>query len=84
MAHPRDVERVLERRGKPFCIEFGRAKFVAQRGPARTKARTKMWETVAGLVVEAGMSVKMPEGVAFVGNWEREPEPVETRVIELN
>ena len=29
------------------------------------------------MIVEAGMSVKMPEGVAFVGNWESEPESVE-------
>ncbi len=39
MGLPRDVERVAERRGKPGYIEIERAKFVAQRGPARQKAR---------------------------------------------
>ena len=30
-----------------------------------------MWETVAGLVVEADApKIRMPEGVEFVGNWE--------------
>jgi hypothetical protein len=43
-----------------------------------------MWETVAGLVVEAGMSVKMSEGVEFVGNWERGDEGVERTVVLLN
>ena len=81
---PRDVERVLERRGKPCFFDFGQGQKGQKASPARTKARTKMWETVAGLVVEAGMNVKMPEGVAFVGNWERESEPVEARVVELN
>jgi hypothetical protein len=33
------------------------------------------WETVVGSLVEAGMNVKMPEHVEFVGNW---------GVIELN
>ena len=43
-----------------------------------------MWETVAGLVVEAeAPKIRMPEGVEFVGNWEVD-EVVEWRVVELN
>jgi len=68
---PRDVERVLERRGKPCFFEFEQGQKGQNPGPARTKARTKMWETVAGLVVEADApKIRMPEGVEFVGNWE--------------
>ena len=43
-----------------------------------------MWETVAGLVVEAGLSVKMPEHVEFVGNWGSGDGAVEAQVVELN
>ena len=44
-----------------------------------------MWETVAGFVVEAeAPKIRVLERVEFVGNWEREPEPAETKVIELN
>jgi hypothetical protein len=44
-----------------------------------------MWEAVAGLVVEADApKIRVLDQVEFVGNWEREPEPAATRVIELN
>jgi hypothetical protein len=44
-----------------------------------------MWETVAGLVVEADPQIMpMPEGVEFVGNWESETEAVERVGVELN
>ena len=70
MGLPRDVERVLERRGKPCFFEIKQGQKAQNSGPARTKARTKMWETVAGLVVEADTpKIRVPEGVEFVGNW---------------
>ena len=41
-----------------------------------------MWETVAGLVVEAeAPKITMPEDVEFVGNWE--VDEVERRVAEM-
>ena len=43
-----------------------------------------MWERVVGSLVEAGMNVKMPEGVEFVGNWEARDEDVEAQGVELN
>ena len=71
MAHPRDVERVAERRGKPCFFEFGQGLKGQNPGPARTKARTKMWERVVGSLVEADPQIMpMPERVEFVGNWE--------------
>ena len=42
-----------------------------------------MWETVAGLVVEADApKITIPQHEAFVGNWE--VDDVERRVVELN
>ena len=44
-----------------------------------------MWETVAGLVVEADApKIRVLEGVEFVGNWEVDDEGVERRVVVLN
>ena len=83
MAHPRGVERVLERQGKTCFFEIEQGQKGRNPGPARTKARTKMWETVAGFVVEAeAPKITMPEHVEFVGNWE--VDDVERRVVELN
>jgi hypothetical protein len=43
-----------------------------------------MWETVAGLVVEAeAPKIRVPDQVEFVGNWEVD-EDVERRVVDLN
>ena len=43
-----------------------------------------MWETVAGLVVEAEAEIMpMPQHVEFVGNWEVD-EDVERSMVELN
>ena len=84
MAHPRGVERVPERRGKPYFFEIEQGQKGQNPGPARTKARTKMWETVVGSLVEASAEIKpMPEGVEFVGNWEVD-EDVEPTVVVLN
>ena len=52
MAHPRGVEPRRERGGKPFFFEIEQGQKGRNPGPARTKARTKMWETVAGFVVD--------------------------------
>ena len=83
MAHPRGVEPVLERRGKPYFFEIEQGQKGRNPGPARTKARTKMWETVAGFVVEAeAPKITMPEHVEFVGNWE--VDDVERTVVVLN
>jgi hypothetical protein len=44
-----------------------------------------MWETVAGLVVEADAEIMpMPERVEFVGNWENGDADVERVGVELN
>jgi hypothetical protein len=44
-----------------------------------------MWETVAGLVVEADApKIRVLESVEFVGNWASDDEDVERTVVELN
>ena len=79
----RTVEPHRERRGKHYFFEIERGQKGQNPGPARTKARTKMWETVAGFVVEAeAPKITMPEHVEFVGNWE--VDDVERTVVELN
>ena len=44
-----------------------------------------MWETVAGLVVDADApKTRVPERVEFVGNWGSGDGDVERKVVELN
>ena len=79
----RTVEPHRERRGKPCFFEIEQGQKGRNPGPARTKARTKMWEIVAGFVVEAeALKFTTPQHVEFVGNWE--VDDVERRVVELN
>ena len=73
MAHPGGVRPHLERRGKPCFFEIEQGQNGQKASPARTKARTKKWEQVVGLLVEAKSGLKLPERLEFIGNWESEP-----------